>query len=264
MWNVEWPAHKPPRTMPEPRITFSGVGKRYGKLWALRGVDCTFHAGEVVMLIGPNASGKTTLIKNVLGLVHPSVGRITIGDTVIDAEGRPADPTYRANIGYMPQISQFPASLTIGHLFEMMADVRHLGPGEPDDRLIADLGLDKQLDKRLGTLSGGTRQKVSAVLACRTRPSILVMDEPTAGLDPLSSRRVLAEADRVRSAGGTVLITSHLMEEVESLADRVAYLEEGTLRFLLPVREILEATGTDRLAKALPVMLERAKEHATI
>ncbi len=134
----------------------------------------------------------------------------------------------------------------------------------PDDRLIADLGLDKQLDKRLGTLSGGTRQKVSAVLACRTRPSILVMDEPTAGLDPLSSRRVLAEADRVRSAGGTVLITSHLMEEVESLADRVAYLEEGTLRFLLPVREILEATGTDRLAKALPVMLERAKEHATI
>ncbi len=245
--------------MSEPRITFSGISKRYGKLWALRGVDCTFHKGEVVMLIGPNASGKTTLIKCLLGLVHPTEGRITIDGTTIDAAGRPPHPGYRETIGYMPQISQFPASLSIGHLFDMMADVRGLAPGEPDDRLIAELGLDKQLDKRLSTLSGGTRQKVSAVLACRTRPNILVMDEPTAGLDPISSKRVLAEAAHVRDAGGTVLVTSHLMEEVETLADRVAYLEDGTLRFLLPIREILDATGTDRLAKALPVMLERER-----
>ncbi|MFT3884674.1 MAG: ATP-binding cassette domain-containing protein [Flavobacteriales bacterium] len=168
----------------------------------------------------------------------------------------PRIPTTAKRSATCRRFSQFPASLTIGQLFGMMADVRSLSPGEPDDTLIAELGLDKQWDKRLGTLSGGTRQKVSAVLAFRTRPSILVMDEPTAGLDPISSRRVLSEAARVRDAGSTVLITSHLMEEVESLADRVAYLEDGVLRFLLPVREILETTGTDRLAKALPVMLE--------
>lgn len=242
--------------MPDP-ITFHGVGKRYGKLWALRGVDCSFRKGEVVMLIGPNASGKTTLIKCLLGLVRPAEGRITIGATVIDAQGRTPDPGYREAIGYMPQISQFPATLTIAQLLAMMADVRGLDASTLDDSLVAELGLDRQLDKRLTTLSGGTKQKVSAVLATRTRPSILVMDEPTAGLDPVSAQRVLARAAAVRDAGGTVLITSHLMEEVETLADRVAYLEDGALRFLLPVQEILARTGTNRLSEALPKMLQR-------
>ncbi|MFN3876719.1 MAG: hypothetical protein ACK4L7_12525, partial [Flavobacteriales bacterium] len=107
----------------------------------------------------------------------------------------------------------------------------------------------------LGALSGGSRQKVSAVLALRTDPRVLVMDEPTAGLDPLSASRVLERASRLRNAGGIVLITSHLMEEVEALADRVAYLEDGRLRFLMPVREMLEATRTQRLALALPKLL---------
>jgi Cu-processing system ATP-binding protein len=242
--------------MADARITLSGVGKRYGKLWALRGVECGFNAGEVVMLIGPNASGKTTLIKCLLGLVHPSEGRITVGDAFIDAESAPPDPAYRNSIGYMPQISQFPASLTVRQLLDMMADVRGLDPAQVNDSLVEELGLDQHFDKRLNTLSGGTKQKVSAVLALRTRPDILVMDEPTAGLDPLSSRRVLERAAAVRDAGGIVLITSHLMEEVESLADRVAYLEDGSLKFLLPVREILERTGTMRLSEALPRMLE--------
>ena len=99
-----------------------------------------------------------------------------------------------------------------------------------------------------------------AVLAFRSRPGILVMDEPTAGLDPISAGRVLAHAGALRDAGGTVLITSHLMEEVESLADRVAYLEEGQLRFILPVNEILESTGTNRLAKAIPHLIRRSDD----
>lgn len=238
--------------MAEARITFEGVGKRYGKLWALRNVDCAFHPGEVVMLIGPNASGKTTLIKCLLGLVSPTEGRIMVhGETI------GSDPSYRTGIGYMPQISQYPAALTIGQLLEMMADIRGLGKSQAEDSLVEELGLSAQLEKRLASLSGGTKQKVSAVLALRSRPSILVMDEPTAGLDPLSSKRVLERAAAVRDAGGTVLITSHLMEEVEALADRVAYLDEGSLRFLLPVQEILSSTGCKRLSEALPMMLAR-------
>ncbi|MCU0318917.1 MAG: ABC transporter ATP-binding protein [Flavobacteriales bacterium] len=244
--------------MAEPRVTCEGLGKRYGELWALRGADLTFHKREVVMLIGPNASGKTTLIKCLLGLVHPTEGRIIVEDTVIDA--RAPQPDYRNSIGYMPQISQFPPSLTIAQLFAMMADVRGLAPDQLDDRLIAELGLDRQLDKRLSTLSGGTRQKVSAVLAFRTHPTILVMDEPTAGLDPVSAARVLKEAGALRDGGGTVLITSHLMEEVEALADRVAYLEDGALRFLLPMNDILERTGATRLAQGLPRLLEQMNE----
>jgi len=245
--------------MAEARITYHGVGKRYGKLWALRGVDLEFRAGEVVMLIGPNASGKTTLIKCLLGLVRPTEGHIMVNGQRIGT-----DPAYRTDIGYMPQISQFPATLSIAQLLEMMADIRRLGKNELEDSLVEELGLSTQLDKRLATLSGGTKQKVSAVLALRTRPNILVMDEPTAGLDPVSSKRVLDRASSLRDAGGTVLITSHLMEEVETMADRVAYLEDGVLKFLLPVQEILECTGAKRLSEALPRLLEGKELHKKI
>lgn len=231
-------------------VVFTGVGKRYRSMWALRDVDATFRRGEVVMVIGPNGSGKTTLIKCLLGLVRPTTGSIRVEGQVIGP-----DPGYRRSIGYMPQISQFPPSLTIGQLLDMMRDVRGLSPASADDGLVEELGLAAQLDKRLGALSGGTMQKVSAVLAFRSRPRILVMDEPTAGLDPVSARTVLDRAAALRSDGGTVLITSHLMEEVEALADRIAYLQEGHLRFLLPLSDVLQHTGTDRLALALPKLL---------
>lgn len=244
-------------------IVLEGLGKRYGRQWVLRDAHCTFKPGEVIMLIGPNASGKTTLIKCLLGLVRPTEGRISIGGTVI-ATGPAPDPAYRTAIGYMPQISQFPSALTIRQLLAMMADIRGIAPGALDDELIGELGLDEQLDKRLGALSGGTRQKVSAILAFRSRPQVLVMDEPTAGLDPVTASRVLARAGRLRDEGGIVLITSHLMEEVEELADRVAYLEEGRLRFLLPVQEMLEITGSQRLATALPKLLAQAARPAPV
>jgi Cu-processing system ATP-binding protein len=232
------------------RIVFHEVGKRYGSQWALRGMNATFREGEVVMIIGPNGSGKTTLIKCLLGLVRPTEGRITVEGRVIGD-----DPDYRRSIGFMPQISQFPPALTVGQLVDMMLDIRGISEGGTDDRLITELGLDQQLHKRLSALSGGTCQKVSAALAFRSRPRILVMDEPTAGLDPVSARTVLAHAAEVRSRGGTVLVTSHLMEEVEALADRVAYLQDGELKFLLPVAEILHRTGVDRLAQALPRLI---------
>jgi Cu-processing system ATP-binding protein len=238
--------------MPETNIQFNKVGKRYGNLWALRDVSVEFKPGEVVMLIGPNASGKTTLIKSLLGLVKPTEGSITVQGEVIGE-----DPKYRERIGYMPQISQFPPSLTVGQLLDMMRDIRGLTEETADDSLSDELGLREQYGKQLGNLSGGTRQKVSAVLAFRSKPRILVMDEPTAGLDPVSAQKVLGKAGALRDAGGTVLITSHLMEEVESLADRVAYLEDGKLRFILPVEEILDITGTTRLAQAIPNMLNR-------
>jgi Cu-processing system ATP-binding protein len=238
--------------MREPRISFKDVGKRYGDLWALREVSVDFRPGEVVMLIGPNASGKTTLIKSLLGLVKPTEGRITVEGEVIGE-----DPRYRNAIGYMPQISQFPPSLTVGQLLDMMRDIRGLTQEQADDSLSDELGLREQYEKQLGNLSGGTRQKVSAVLAFRSKPRILVMDEPTAGLDPLSAKRVLDRAGELRDNGATVLITSHLMEEVEALADRVAYLEDGHLRFIMPVEEILDITGAKRLATAIPNMLSR-------
>lgn len=232
------------------RIIIEGLGKRYGKQWALRGVNARFAEGEIVMVIGPNGSGKTTLIKCLLGLVHATEGALTVNGTVVGT-----DPSYRAAIGYMPQYAEFPRELTVEQLLRMMNDIRDARSGSTDDQLIHQLGVDALLDKRISQLSGGMRQKVSAVLAFRYRPNILVLDEPTAGLDPVSAEKLLNTAIRAKREGTTVLITSHIMEEVQRLGDRVAYLEDGRLRFALPPELITEATGEASLALALPKFL---------
>lgn len=232
------------------RIIIEGLGKRYGKQWALRGVNARFAEGEIVMVIGPNGSGKTTLIKCLLGLVHASEGALSVNGRAVGS-----DPTYRAAIGYMPQYAEFPRELTVEQLLRMMNDIRDARSGSTDDRLIHQLGVDELLDKRISQLSGGMRQKVSAVLAFRYRPNILVLDEPTAGLDPVSAEKLLDTAMRAKREGATVLITSHIMEEVQRLGDRVTYLEDGHLRFALPPELITEATGEASLALALPKFL---------
>lgn len=239
------------------RVIFEGVGKRYGRMWALHEFNARFVPGETVSVIGPNGSGKTTMIKCLLGLVHATTGAIRVN-------GQPVgpDPAYRHQVGYMPQISRFPNELKIGQLIDLMDDLRGHERNRTGGPLVNALGVDAMLDKRLGTLSGGQRQKVSAVLAFRYSPSVLVLDEPTAGLDPISAEIVLDAVRNIKRDGCTVLITSHLMEEVEALADRIAYLQDGTLRFLLPPEEIQAATGHARLSKAIPAMLTNtAKSH---
>ncbi|MBZ0205059.1 MAG: ABC transporter ATP-binding protein [Flavobacteriales bacterium] len=232
------------------RVTFENVGKKYGRMWALREFSARFEPGETVSVIGPNGSGKTTMIKCLLGLVHATTGTITVNGEPVGP-----DPKYRHHVGHMPQISRFPNELKIGQLIDLMDDIRGSKKGRAEGPLVRDLGVDAMMEKRLGTLSGGQRQKVSAVLAFRYSPSVLVLDEPTAGLDPLSSGIVLKAVREIKRTGCTVLITSHLMEEVEALADRVAYLQDGTLRFLLPPEDLLAATGQNRLSKAIPAML---------
>ncbi|MCB0758360.1 MAG: ABC transporter ATP-binding protein [Flavobacteriales bacterium] len=232
------------------RVTFENVGKKYGRMWALREFSARFEPGETVSVIGPNGSGKTTMIKCLLGLVHATTGTITVNGEPVGP-----DPKYRHHVGHMPQISRFPNELKIGQLIDLMDDIRGSKKGRVEGPLVRDLGVDAMMEKRLGTLSGGQRQKVSAVLAFRYSPSVLVLDEPTAGLDPLSSGIVLKAVREIKRTGCTVLITSHLMEEVEALADRVAYLQDGTLRFLLPPEDLLAATGQNRLSKAIPAML---------
>lgn len=238
------------------RIVLEGIGKRYGKQWALRAVNARFAEGEIVMVIGPNGSGKTTLIKCLLGLVRPSEGALTVNGQVVGN-----DPAYRAAIGYMPQQAEFPKELTVEQLLRMMNDIRDARSGSTDDRLIAQLGVDALLDKRIGTLSGGMKQKVSAVLAFRYKPNVLVLDEPTAGLDPVSASKLLDAAVRAKRDGATVLITSHIMEEVQRLGDRLAYLQDGRLRFALPPEVITEAIGDPSLSTALPKYLAQLPAH---
>ncbi|HWJ14528.1 MAG TPA: ABC transporter ATP-binding protein [Gemmatimonadaceae bacterium] len=235
-------------------IEVSKVTKRFGDNQVLRGVDLTVAGGRVMGLVGPNGAGKTTLIKTLLGLCQPTSGEIRIdGETILGTEG-----SYRARIGYMPQIARFPENLTGAELFDMLRDLRG-EPGLLDAELLRGFALEVggQLDKPLRVLSGGTRQKVNACLALLFRPSILVLDEPTAGLDPLSSAILKDRILSLRSEGVTVLVTSHIMSELEELCDDVAFLLDGVTRFVGPVAQLTAMTQKANLERAIAALMIR-------
>ncbi|HKS06154.1 MAG TPA: ABC transporter ATP-binding protein [Gemmatimonadaceae bacterium] len=229
-------------------IAFSHIRKRYGARDVLTGVSLDVRPGTVTGLVGPNGSGKTTLIKILLGLSRADAGAVWCDGSMVDGEG-----DYRRAIGYMPQIARFPDNLCVRDIIELM---RALRPGaDVDDELIAAFGLHTEFDKTLGALSGGTRQKVNAVIAFLFRPQIVVLDEPTAGLDPVASRALKDKIARVRDEGRTVLITSHILAELEELADDIAFLCDGSLQFAGSVDALLAQTRETGLEAAIASLL---------
>ena len=231
-------------------IEIQGLRKRYGALQVLDGVDLVIHPGRVTAVVGPNAAGKTTLIKSVLGLTRPDAGTIYVDGNAIDEAGE-----YRARIGYMPQIARFPDNLTGADLLAMMRDLRGAA-ASADEELIDALGLRSQLHKPLRVLSGGTRQKVNAALAFHFAPSTLFLDEPTAGLDPVSSSVVKDKIAAERDAGRTFVLTSHVMSELEELADDIAFLIDGRIRFSGPIHDLKKETRQLSLERAIAHVLE--------
>ncbi len=162
-------------------IRIENINKRFRKLQALNNINAEMKKGQVISLIGPNGSGKTTLIKFILGLIKPDSGNIFFNDVSISES-----VDYRKQIGYMPQIGRYPDNMKIGQLFKMIKNIRN-DEKKLDEELYYKFRLDTILDKPMRTLSGGTRQKVSAALAFLFDADVLILDEPTAGLDPLSS-----------------------------------------------------------------------------
>jgi Cu-processing system ATP-binding protein len=232
-------------------IEISGLRKSFGSLDVLRGIDLEIQAGRVTGIVGPNAAGKTTLIKSILGLTRGDSGEITVAGIRVNG-----DETYRRKIGYMPQIARFPSNLTGS---ELMAMLRSLRPEfvKVDQSLIESFGLSSEMDKKLNVLSGGTKQKINAVAAFLFRPELLILDEPTAGLDPRSSAilkdRILLE----RRAGRTFVITSHVMTELEELADEIVFISDGFVRFNGPIDQLMHLTRQNNLERAIGELMER-------
>jgi Cu-processing system ATP-binding protein len=231
-------------------IEFRNVTKRFGETDVLRGIDLRVERGRVMGLVGSNGAGKTTLIKVLLRLTHPTSGEMRVGGRLVTD-----DDSYRAGIGYMPQIARFPENLSATDLFRLLTKLR--GSSSRDEELIARFGLIEHLDKPLRTLSGGTRQKVNAALALLFDPGVLVLDEPTAGLDPLSSATLKDEILARRDRGATVLVTSHIMSELEDLCDDVAFLLDGRVRYTGPVAELTAMTRQSTLERAVAALMIR-------
>ena len=234
-------------------IRVTGLTKRFGALHVLRGLDLEIVEARVTAIVGPNGAGKTTLMKTILGLTRSDGGEI-----LVDGERVGDDPSYRANVGYMPQIARFPENLTAAELIAMLRDLRG-DDVDVDDDLIERFKLAEHLRKPLRTLSGGTRQKVNTVLAFLFRPALLVLDEPTAGLDPVSSGILKDKIAEVRDSGRTVIVTSHVLSELDALADDIAFLVDGRLRYAGSVHDLKLSTRQLSLERAIAqVMVEDA------
>lgn len=229
-------------------ITIHHLHKSFGKNHVLNGVDLSFDQPGITAVLGPNGSGKTTIIKSILGMVLPDEGSIKVQG--VDIQGQ---WLYRNQIAYLPQIARFPENLTVAELLHMLKD---LNTGTTHDaELIEYFGLQDSLDKRLGNLSGGTRQKVNLVLTFMYDCPIIILDEPTAGLDPISLIRLKELINQQRMKGKTILITTHVMGLVEELAEEVVFLLEGHIHFRGTLRKLKEQTGEGNVEKAIAKLL---------
>lgn len=230
-------------------IDIQQLSKSYGKIKVLNQIQLSFSKGETIALIGPNGSGKTTLIKCLLGMVHPDEGDIRMnGSSII------GNSNYKKQIGYMPQISRLPENLSIHQLMQLIMQLRSTEK-DYDKELETQFGLTNISEKRFGSLSGGTKQKVSAVIAFLFKPQLLVLDEPTAGLDPISTEHLKLKIKQSHQQGRTTLITTHHMTEVQELATRVIYISEGNILFDKSPDEIQQLTGQQNLNSAVAKML---------
>ena len=231
-------------------IEIKNIYKKFGKLEVLNNINLSFKKGECIALIGPNGCGKTTLIKSILGMVIP-----TKGDILFDQKSILKEFEYRENIGYMPQIGRYPDYMTVGQIIEMIKKIRN-SEQVLDEDLIKSFELEKIVDKQMRTLSGGTTQKVSATLAFLFNPEVLILDEPTAGLDPLASEILKDKIKKKKEKGKLILITSHLLSELDDLITQIIYMQEGTVHFHQTIDDLLQSTNEQKISKAIAKILK--------
>jgi Cu-processing system ATP-binding protein len=231
-------------------IAIQHLYKKFKNLQALDNISAEMERGQVIALIGPNASGKTTLIKSLLGLVRPDSGNI-----LFDGENILGKYDYRNRLGYMPQSAGYPPNIKTGQLFGMLKEIRN-NPQFTDNDLVKEFALEKMYHKPVKTLSGGTRQKVSAALAFLFDPEVLILDEPTAGLDPLATEILKEKIAAEKKKNKLVLITSHILSDLEEFSTHVIYLNEGKMLFYKSLERLFSETGEHRLGKVVASIMK--------
>ena len=231
-------------------IEISYIHKKFGKLVVLNVLDLEISSGGIFAILGPNGSGKTTLIKSVLGMVIPNSGEIKINSNSILKKW-----DYRNQINYLPQIANFPANLSVK---ELIAMVKNLRPKEAKDEYLIQLfSLEPFLDKKLGNLSGGTKQKVNIVLTFMFDSELIILDEPTTGLDPISLIHLKDLIQIEKSKGKTILITTHIMSFVEEVADEIVFLLDGEIYFKGTINNLKKQTAQVDLEHAIAHLIKK-------
>ncbi len=230
-------------------IEIEQLHKRFGKNEVLKNLSLSFRKkGTISAILGPNGSGKTTLIKSILGMVLPGRGAIRVFGQNIKGQWQ-----YRDKISYLPQIARFPENLKAAELFEMVKDLRKRSSREKE--LIQLFDLEEHLQKPLAYLSGGTRQKVNLVLTFMYDNPIYILDEPTAGLDPLSIIRLKELIRKEKDCGKIILLTTHIMSLVEDIADEVVFLLDGHIHYRGSITQLKNDYGGSDVEQAIAALL---------
>lgn len=206
-------------------IRYERFTKRFGSLTAVHELDLELRAGETLALVGPNGSGKSTTLKAALGLVRASSGRVLVDGRKVAEAGRSA----RGRIGYLPQRISFPEGCTAREVMCFYARIRGIEVGQVT-ALLSRVGLADAAERTAEQFSGGMRQRLGLAIALLGEPEVLVLDEPTAALDPTGSLDVRDLIADIHAQGTAVLLSSHDLTEVAILADRIAIFEAGRLK----------------------------------
>jgi Cu-processing system ATP-binding protein len=237
-------------------ITVTQIEKSYDSLRVLRGLDISLEKGSVTALLGANGAGKSTLIKSMLGLVHPDAGKILFDDRDLSQE-------IRHDIGYMPQNPNFPENMTVEEIINLITTIRGNKNGI-DMSLFHALQLKEERKKKFKHLSGGNKQKINAALAFMFNPKYLFLDEPTNGLDPLSNQAMKQQIVKAKQKDVTVLITSHVLSEIQEIADRIVYLKNGAIWIDRSLKELLDETGSGTLEEAIAKTLKSETQEVAV
>ncbi|MCM2278140.1 MAG: ABC transporter ATP-binding protein [Oligoflexia bacterium] len=226
-------------------IEIQGLRKSYAGREILKGIDLRIPRGRITGVVGPNACGKTTLMKCILGLVLPSAGTIRVDGRLIDPAGG-----FRRLIGYLPQTPSFPANLALQELIALLERLREREAPRKRE-LLERFRLQPFLKQPFGQLSGGTRQKVAAFASLLFDPPLLICDEPTAGLDPVSRVQFKDLLRSLNAEGKTIVLVSHFMNEVDQLASELVFLAEGRALYSGSLAELRARLGENDLERAI-------------
>lgn len=225
-----------------PAIQTRAVVKRYGNLVAVAGVDLSIAPGEGVALLGPNGAGKTTLVEMIEGLIHPDEGEVLVDGF----DWKQHATRIRGRLGTCLQDAKLPERLRVDETLVLFSSFHGRGKDRAEELLdLVDLGASRK--QLTGKLSGGQRQRLALACAIAGGPRILILDEPTTGVDPAARRQIWDILKGLREQGATLLLTTHFMDEAEFLCDRVVLLEHGRILEQGTVPELLERGGASSL-----------------
>jgi ABC-2 type transport system ATP-binding protein len=230
-----------------PFLIVQGVSKAYGTLVALSGIDFTLAAGETLALLGPNGAGKTTLMLIMAGVGRPDAGSVTLAGL-----GDPAQPAVRRSLGFAPQALAVYPQLSARENLRFFARLYGVPRAEVDARVHSGLELADLLgraDQRVGSFSGGMQRRLNLACAVVHQPKLLLLDEPTVGVDPHSRLHLLEAVADLRSSGVSLVYSTHMMEEADRLCDRVAVMDHGRLLALGASRAVCEEHGCASLGE---------------